>query len=181
MRSAILSAIGLLVLNCAAQAQTAGARPHSGTLGVFLGNLPLTNSQNLVAGQLWEQGVRASQQAIGPNTQSYAISNAHASMRTTSNASTTSTTNMSRRTDGRSGTGFVTNSGQNEFYIWGDTRFDTITKNGIGAAWGRNSGNVASSATLNNGGSAGSVSSNSSTSSSSSSNATAVAGGGLRR
>ncbi|MEZ0168565.1 hypothetical protein [Microvirga sp. TS319] len=181
MRSAILPALGLILSNCAAQAQTAGAPPHAGTLGVFLGNLPLTNSQNLVAGQLWDQGVRASQQAIGPNTQSYAISNAHATMRTTSNSSTTSTTNMSRRTDGRSGTGSVTHSGQNDFYIWGNTRFDTITKNGIGSAWGRNSGNVASSATLNNGGSTGSVSSTTSAGSSSSSNATAIAGGGLRR
>jgi hypothetical protein len=180
MRRTNLVILGLLILSGAAHAQNASHSGRSGSLGVVLGNLPLTNSQNLAAGQLWDQGVRSVQQSLNPNTQSYAISNGHASMRASSSSSTGSTTTTTRSSDGRSGTRTETNSGQNTFDIWGTTRFDTVTKNGIGSAWGYNSGNVASSAGLNNGGSAGATTSVSSNSNSSS-NATTITGGGVRR
>ncbi len=181
MRTALLSILGLIAFSGISQAQPVNGATQQGTLGVMLGNLPLTNSQNLVAGQVWDQGVRAAQQAINPNTQSYAISNAHASMRATSSSSSNSTTNSIRNGGGRSGTKTETNSGRNDFDIWGDATFNTITKNGIGTAWGSNSGNVGSSTMLNPGSSVSTATSASSTSSSSSSTAAAITGGGVRR
>ncbi|WP_134494745.1 hypothetical protein [Microvirga pakistanensis] len=181
MRSAVLSILGLVAFSGLSHAQTADGTTHRGTMGVVLGNLPLTNSQNLVAGQLWDQGVRAAQQAINPNTQSYAISNAHAGMRATSSSSSSGTTNTVRNGDSRSGTKTETNSGRNDFEIWGDATFDVMTKNGIGTAWGHNSGNVGSSTTLNHGSSISTTTSASSTNSSSSSSAAAITGGSVRR
>ena len=181
MRTALLSILGLVALSGIAQAQAVNGANRQGTLGVMLGNLPLTNSQNLVAGQVWDQGVRAAQQTINPNTQSYAISNSHASMRATSSSSSSSTTNTVRNGDGRSGTKTETNSGHNDFDIWGDATFDSMTKNGIGTAWGFNSGNVGSSTVLNPGSSVSATTSASSTNSSSSSSAAAITGGSVRR